>query len=215
MIKLNIKQRNLIIGTLLGNSSLHSETKGRTWFYRTVHQLDNKYYLDYIADQLKDLSIGKPIYEEIYNEKTKKIDKQYYCNSLVNNSLRFYANLFYKSIDGKFIKVIPKNIEKWLNAEVVAHWYMDNGHLKLLGKSKTMILCTEGFSYECVKRLQIAIAKKFEINLSLIKVKKKSIIVGYRLYISETNTIAFRVLIEPYLLDSIKDKVSDNNRNDL
>jgi hypothetical protein len=89
---------------------------------------------------------------------------------------------------------------------------MDDGSLKWLYKSNAMRICTENFSYICVKRLQKAILNKFNINLTLTKFKKKSIIIGYRLYINEFNSKAFRELIKPYILESMKYKVSDGNK---
>jgi hypothetical protein len=53
-----------------------------------------------------------PIYEEVFDRRTNKNYKRFYFNTIIDDSLRFYANLFYDNKDGKFIKIIPKNIEK-------------------------------------------------------------------------------------------------------
>lgn len=215
MTKLKQNQKNLIIGTLLGDANLQTETNGRTWRYRALHKAEHKEYLIHKYNILINLCTCAPIYEEIFDQRTNKNYRHFYFNTFIDPSLRFYANLFYENKDSKFIKVIPKNIEKWLNAEVLAYWYMDDGSLKWLGKSNAMRICTENFSYRCVKRLQKALLNKFSLDLTLLKVKKKSKILGHRLYINEANSKTFRELIRPYLLDSMKYKVSDGNKNHL
>lgn len=203
MIKLNKNQKNLIVGTLLGDAQLKTETNGRTWKYRVIDKAIDNEYLMHKFNILINFCETKPIYEEVFDKRTNKNYNRFYFNTLIDDSFRFYANLFYENEDCSFIKIIPKNIEKWLNAEVLAYWYMDYRSLKSLDLSNGIIFSTENFSYICVKRLQKAILYKFNINSTLIKVKKKSIIIGYRLYINEANCILFRDLIKPYLLNSM------------
>ena len=215
MTKLNIRQKNLIIGTLLGDGNLQTETNGRTWRYRAIDGVENEEYLKHKYNILKNICKSPPSYGEVFDYKIDKVYRRLYFNSQIDNCFRFYANLFYENINGRFIKVIPKKIEKWLNSEVIAYLYMDDGSLKWLGKSNAMRICTEKFSLRCVKRLQKAINNKFKINLTLIKVKKNNIVVGYRLYINEKNSRVFRELIEPYLIESMKYKVSNGLKNHL
>lgn len=214
---LTIQQHELIIGTLLGDGNLQTETQGRSWRYRAIQKAEHKEYLFFKYDILKSYCTTVPIYNKILDERTLKHYEHYYFNTIVDKSFRFYGNLFYKwnNEKNKFIKLIPKNIEKFLTPAIIAYWYMDDGALKWLGKFNAMRICTDSFTLLCVKRLQKALKNKFNIETNIIIKKKNKIIVGYRLYINEKNAESFRNLIKPFLIQCMYYKVSDGFKNHL
>jgi len=214
--KLTLKQQEFIIGTLLGDGNMQTETKGRTWRYRAIQKLDHQEYLFFKYEMLINFCNDKPIYSKIFDDRTNKFYERYYFNTKVHKCFRFYGNLFYKWNDvlNKFIKIIPKNIEKFLTPASIAYWYMDVGALNWLGKSNGMRICTDNYTLICVKRLQKALKKKFNIETKLKK-KKKKMIISFSLYINEKNSESFRELIKPYLINCMKYKVSAENKNHL
>jgi hypothetical protein len=216
-IKLTEEQKDLLIGTLLGDGNLQSETKGRTWRYRSIHKKEHYDYINHKYIILMNLCGTEPKLYKVYDLRTNKYYERYLFSTLIQNSLRYYANMFYKYDINKdrFIKIVPLNIEKYLTPRVLAYWYMDDGSLKWKGKSNAMRICSEGFSLDDVMRLKRVINDKYNINMQLIKIKKKDIIIGYRLQINEANSILFRELIKPYLLEVMSYKVSDGNKNHL
>jgi hypothetical protein len=214
-------QKDLLIGTLLGNGNLQTETKGRNWRYRALHKAEHKPYLDHKYDLLKDFCSTGPIYSKIFDLRTNKYYERYYINTKTNDCFRFYGNLFY-TLDPKtqrMIKDVPINIEKFLTPKAVAYWYMDDGSCRWLGHSNAMGICTESFSTDGVHRLQKALKNLFKISTSLGKktrsVNGKRVLVGYRIHINEANSKPFRELIQPYLVDCMKYKVTDGNRGHL
>ena len=216
-LKLNIYQKDLLIGTLLGDGNLKSETKGRTWCYRALHKEVHKEYLFFKYDLLNVICKSSPSFSFIFDKRTKKYYKWYYFNTIVHPCFNFYGNLFY-TYDKKnkcMFKDVPSNIEKFLTPRAIAFWYMDDGALKWLGKSNAMRICTESFSKLGVERLQKALKTLYDIDMNLMRKTNKGIFVGYRLSINEEKSLKFSELIKPYLIDCMRYKVSNGLKGHL
>lgn len=209
--KLNQHQKDLLIGTLLGDGNLQTGTDGRSWRYRALNK--DKEYLFHKYEVLQPLCGSPPTYGETFDERTGKTYNRWSFNTLVWGSLRHYGNLFYEfdSSKQKMIKDVPENIELFLTPRAVAYLYMDDGALKWKYHSNAMIICTESFSTHGVLRLQKALKSRYNIQTTLTKKTRDKVFVGYRLAINEKNSTPFRELIRPYLVDSMKYKVSDGN----
>jgi len=213
-IKLTLDQKDLLIGTLLGDANLQSETKGRTWRYRSIHRKEHYDYINHKYIILNNICETQPKLTKVLDFRTNKYYERYQFSTLIQNSLRYYANMFYKynTLLKKWVKIVPRNLAKYLTPKAIAYWYMDNGSLKWKGKSNAMRICTNSFSLDDVMRLKKIMNNKYNINMQIIKIKKKDIIVGYRLQINEANSFLFRELIKPHLIEVMKYKVSDGNR---
>lgn len=216
-LKLTSIQKDLILGTILGDANMQTETKGITWRYRALHGIKSKEYLYFKYNILNNFCCSEPWYSKIYDERSKKTYERYSFNTIVHKSFRFYGKLFYKWSEEKqkFIKLIPRNIEIFLTPRVLAYWYMDDGALKWLNKSNGMRICTDSYTYICLIRLQKALKNKFNIETKLNKIKKNKIIVGYRIYIPEKSSIIFSELIKPYIIDCMRYKVSNGTKSHL
>jgi len=210
-------KRDLIVGSLLGDGNLQTETKGRTWRYRALQKAEHRAYLEHKYAIIADMCSSPPIYGEVLDERTGKIAKRWYFNSKVDSSLRYYGNLFYREDPetGRMVKDVPKNIKQLLTPRAIAFWYMDDGSIKWLGHSNAMRICTESFSTEGVKRLQKALENSFNIKTNLVRKTRDNVFIGYDLAINEPNSTAFRELIRPYLVDCMRYKVSDGKRGHL
>ncbi len=214
-MKLTDEQKDLLIGTLLGDGNLHSITKGRTWYYSATHFSKQELYLFHKFEILKTFSSAKPHLH--YKIMRSQKHAQFTFTTLVDDVFRFFGNLFYTydPVKDCFIKDVPVNIEKFLTPRAVAYWYMDDGTLKWKGRSNGMVICTDSFSEHGVQRLKNAFKNLFNIEIQLIRKSNLGIFSGYRLSINEANSKAFRELIEPYLLPSMRYKVSDGNKGHL
>lgn len=218
-MKLKKHQKDLLVGTLLGDGNLQTGTEGRTWRYRALHKDEHKEYLDYKYKIMEPFCTSGPIYSETVDKRTRKTYKRWYFNTIVSNEFKHYGNLFYK-LDTKsntMIKDVPNAIERFLTPRAIAYWYMDDGNLKELGRGNAMRICTESFSLNGVNRLKKALDTLYGIKYTSLNVKKnkQQIITGYRLIILEKSALEFRDLIEPYLITCIKYKVSDGNKGHL
>jgi len=228
-MKLNQEQKDLLIGTLLGDGNLQSNTKGQTWRYRALHKAKHKEYLDHKYSVLETLCSSPPSFQKIFDDRTPissqarnkaKAQKNYerwFFNTRLDDCFRHYGNLFY-TLDQKtnlMIKDVPKTIELFLTPKAIAYWYMDDGALKWKGKSNAMRICTESFSEEGVNRLQNALKNRYGIETTKVTKTNNNVFVGYRIGINEANSTKFRELIQPYLIDCMKYKVSDGNKGQL
>lgn len=222
-MSLNQHQKDLLIGTLLGDGNLQTESNGRNWRYRALHTNEHKQYVDHKYEVLKPLCGSPPIYGKIYDKRTNKYYERMYFNTLSSSLLNDYAKLFYKfnystlpnSTISPWQKVVPQNIESLLTPRAVAYWYMDDGALKWKFRSNGMRICTESFREEEVELLQKALKKLYNIETSLNRKTANGLFIGYRLGINEKNATPFRELIQPYLVDCMRYKVSDGNRGHL
>ena len=136
----------------------------------------------------------------------------------MKSSLSLFGNQFYtyNATTQKWVKDVPKKLETFLTPTALACFYMDDGALKWLGKSNSMLsstrtICTESFSLEGVERLKKALEKLYNIKTKLSKKTLKDGKIGYRIEIPEASSRAFTELISPFLVDPMQYKVSDGN----
>lgn len=211
------EQKDLLVGTLLGDGNLQTETSGRTWRYRALHKAEHRDYLEHKHNILKNFCQSPPIYGSIDDPRTGQTYKRLYFNTTVQDSFRYYGNVFYKKDpnSNQMIKDVPLNIEQMLTPRAVAYWYMDDGSLKWKNRSNAMRICTESFSEPGVKRLQKALKNLYNIDTQLVSKTNNNKFVGWRLAINEANSTAFREFIRPYLVPPMGYKVSDGNKGHL
>ncbi len=216
-MKLTQLQKDLIFGSLLGDGNLQTGSQGRTWRYRALHKSDHKDYLFHKYEILKPLCNMSPTEETILDQRTGNLNARWYFNTLTIPSLKFFANMFYTydSKQQKWIKDVPLKTQTFLSPRALAYFYMDDGSLKWLGHSNAMRISTENFSQEGVKRIQNSLKDLYNIDTGLTKKRLKNEKVGFIITIPEKSSNTFRELIQPYLVDCMKYKVSDGNNGQL
>ena len=106
---------------------------------------------------------------------------------------------FYIKINGKNIKIVPKNSYDKLTAVSLAFWVMDDGSYN---KSKGhVILCTDSYSKEDVNYLMNILNNKFELSCGLINYRlSKAGIQTYRIRINKSSIPNLINLIEPHII---------------
>jgi hypothetical protein len=202
---LNQTQKDLIIGSLLGDGNMQTYSNGKTWRYRALHKSEHVDYILYKYSILKDLCGSEPKEHITFDIRTNKSYSRYWFNTLTNPSLRFFAMMFYKydNKTKKWVKIIPKKIELFLTPLALAFFYMDDGALKWKNHSIATRLCTDNFAYDDVKRLQKVLLKKYKIASTLTKVTN-----GYRIEIlSKESAILFYNIIKPHIHHSMNYKI--------
>lgn len=196
--KLNQKQKNIIVGALLGDATLQKSNSLQPLYNLKFEQKsNNKLYIDHIYSHFKDWCGCSPQY---YIKQSGEI-KSYWFKTYGHRSFDFYAHQFYTfdllTKNKKRIKVVPRLIHRWLNAESLAYWFMDDGNKS---KNKGYYLNTQTFSLKENERLADALGKAFgfEINIH-IDYKRLSNKKYYRLYITSKSVKEFTELIRPYI----------------
>jgi hypothetical protein len=212
--QLSQEHKDILFGTLLGDGNLQTFSQGNLWRYRALQSKDQLEYLTHKYEILKDFCSTGIIYGEVWDERTGKLTKRNYFNTVVVEGFSLYAKMFYTYDEntGKYVKDVPKNVAEHLTPRALAYLHQDDGALKMKG-SAALRICTESFSQAGVQRLSDAIKANFGIETSLAP-KYREVegglkeIAGYRLYIPTRSGKAFCDLIRSYVVESLEYKLS-------
>lgn len=194
-LKLDKKQKLLLVGTLLGDGALLPNAWGKNYRLSIQHGTNQKEYLFWKYKIFKKWTLSCPKYYAKTNS--------WHFRTISHSDFTNFAQEFY--IKGRR-KILPKNIEKYLKEPfVIAVWYMDDGNVR---RSKDKIygamLNTQSFSYKENLRLKNFLEKIYNIKVLVIKDHKK-----LRLYISgNKNAEKFLSVIKPYCLSCFNYKFS-------
>lgn len=193
-LKLNSIQRQIIVGTLLGDTHLASYN-GLNYSLMFQHGLSQKSYIEWKYSYFKDWVLTPPkVKDQIVNG---KLYKKVWFNTVSHVALRFYGRLFYHH--GK--KVIPPIISKLLTPLGLAVWFMDDGSIKSK-EHRALILNTQCYSDKDLRLLQKMLLRKFGIKTKLRKQKE-----GQQIYILSETVARFIEVIKPYIIPQMEYKL--------
>ena len=193
--KLTKIQSEILVGILLGDACLQTESNGKTCRLRISQSDNHKDYLFHLYEQFKNLTLSPPIRYEFHD--TRNPSKKYSRWSFSTSQqicFRFYYQQFYKNGN----KIVPKLIHRWLKPISIAYWYMDDGAQKWKFKSLAVRFCTDNFLYQDVKLLLNVLSNTYDLKVSLQKKNTK-----YRIYISSYSYNCLKQLIYPFLHKSM------------
>lgn len=196
-LKLNNKQRSILVGLLLGDGHLETQDNGKTYRLKVEHSIKQKEYVEWLYEQFKDFVRSEP------REKKHRVSGvthiSYFFNTYSLGTFRFFAQQFY--VGRK--KAIPKLIGKLLDAQALAIWFMDDGSYKS-AYHKTYIIHTLGYDKNDLERIKDVLHKKFGIEIGIHKQYDK-----WRIYVNSLSAVKFRKFIEPYMISSLKYKLGN------
>lgn len=196
-LKLSKLQKEVLVGTLLGDGCLETQNNGRTYRLKVEHSLQQKDYVDWKYKVFKNWVLTEP---KIREYSAYGLDRNNYRFSTVSNgSLRFYAQQFYQN--GK--KIVPKLISKLLTPLVLAVWFMDDGSTKS-HQHKALVIHSQSFSKFDLLRVIKVLEDKFQIKSVLRKRQDGS---GYIIYLLSETIDKFISLVGEYILSSMKYKL--------
>jgi len=172
---LSQEAKDIIIGSLLGDGHI---TKGG--YFSEKHSCAQLGYLQWKASFLTQITTDKSWgYYERIDKRSGTLIKSHQFRTTAHNFLYEMRNLFYKEINGQWIKIVPSNIEELMNEKVLAIGFMDDGSTdwryrkgvkQSIGSNAASKISSEGFSLEDNLILQKMLLNKFNIN-SYIKNK--------------------------------------------
>ncbi len=192
-------QRDVLIGTLLGDGHLETMNQGRTYRLKIEHTITQQDYVSWLYQVFHEWVRTAPVVrsrEVTFRGRTKSYKRVGFA-TLSSGSLRFYAGQFYRHAK----KIVPPLIHRWLTPRAMAVWYMDDGSIKS-NQHRTVLLNTQGFGEQDVKRLQKALERRYGIKASVSADKD-----GNRLYIRSETVDVFLRTICPYLIPSMAYKI--------
>jgi recombination protein RecA len=189
------RQKQIIVGKLLGDGHLETQTRGRTYRLKIEHSYHQRKYVNWLYVQLKQLTVSPPRIK--YQEIGCKTYMKYWFNTRNSPSLRFYAQQFYRN--GR--KVIPRLISRWLTPISLAVWFMDDGSVKS-HQCRGKIINTQSFDETSLRRLQKALEANFGLRTKLRRQKE-----GKQIYVPAKEVDKLRRIINPNLIPSMKYKL--------
>ena len=196
------EQKNLILGTLLGDGTIEKEWRNPR--LRIAHSLTQKEYLFWKYDILRSIAAREPyIVKYKKHHQTGRIYSSWYFSTRAIPELDFYYQLFYQ--DGR--KVISENLINHFNQPLsLAVWLMDDGYKR--NDCNALRFSTDAFSYEEQLILQKCLGKNFGISS---KLHRKGC--SWNIYIPTTEMSKVHRLIDEHITPSMKYKLPP--RNDL
>lgn len=187
------EEKEILFGTLLGDSNLQTYTGGKTWRARFIQSNAHKDYLFHLYD------IFKPIVKTSARQSWLESGQSRWTfnTSVLPLDLEF-GKIFYL----KNKKIVPSNeyLDLYLTPRAIAYWFMDSGSLK--SNCKAYILCTDSFKLDDLKRIGEIFKNKYDIKISFHKQR-----LNYRIYIPRKEYNKFKNLIEEYVHPSMKYKL--------
>ena len=182
-------QRQLIVGTLLGDGTL--EKNGRYHRLKVQQSVKQKEYVLWKHGILKNWVISEPHYQAV--------NRSLRFRTVSHSILSDLRSQFYR--DG--IKVVPKNIEEFLKKPLVlATWFMDDGNaIMRKGKFSGWHINSHSFT-EIENKKLMQILKSYGLSVALESNHKKQ-----RIRINKSSGLLFRNIISGSVIDSMRYKL--------
>lgn len=147
--------KEILLGTLLGDASLQTYTSGRTWRLRYIQK--DKEYIFHLYDIWKPYVKTAPKFAD-----DGLGNNRWYFNTIVIPELTEFVNesQIYTLKGGRWVKQVPTQwpaFSTTLTEKALAYWYMDDGSKK--SNAQAYYFCTDCFSLQDVKYLGSIIKK--------------------------------------------------------
>ena len=192
-VKLSFIQKQVLVGTLLGDEYLFPTVSGKYAYLRVSHGPKQENYVWWKYQYFKNWVLSPPKHQ-LQNKAKIDLGGYYWFKTIANRELLKYREIFYKNRE----KNISSNIGQLLNSPLsLAVWYMDDGTLA----NKSLHLNTQSFSKEENLKLKEVLRKNFGIDCNLNK--SGNIGKGYILYVPVSETRKFLSIINPYVKECL------------
>lgn len=191
-ISLTEFQKQVLLGTLLGDSSLRRASEKSNVSISCAHGIKQKKYCEYKTDIFRTLKAVCKYHKRKSPDKRNGIFyEDYTMTTPANPELNIWYDSFYK--EGK--KVIPFNLFNYFTEVSLAFMFMDDG-CKI---SKSFCIATNCFNKQELLLFKKFLYNKFDLETSIFK--------NNILYIRKISKEHFINLISPYICDSMKYKI--------
>ncbi len=185
-----VKLIEIINGTLLSDASVRIYKNKYYWYSLNAR---SPKFLKWVSKIFEKFKI--PTYITVNNKISKVFTLGFYINARKHKWLLSLRNKWYKKINGKSIKIVPRDLK--LTPTTLLFWYLGDGSLirrkKDLSRIPFIVLATNNFLEEDIEFL---IKKLQELGLNFYPVKYKSGFTGnpcgYCLYSNTKDGTPFR-----------------------
>ncbi|MEW6610937.1 MAG: LAGLIDADG endonuclease [Patescibacteria group bacterium] len=189
-LSLSDYQKEVVVGTILGDGSLLANAWGKHYRLQISHSADQKELVEWKHKVFRNFTLQEPSYETSHQAwKFKTISHPQFTE---------YHHVFYRG--GK--KVVPPNITEILTPVGLTVWFMDDGALGTRGEG--YILNTQSFNLDDQIKLKECLVDKFGIRYVTFHKDRRWL----RLYIGKYSIRQFASLVEDQCLPSMRYKLS-------
>ena len=202
-LKLNDLQREVLIGTLLGDATIPLKLGKPTYQVKFEQQIARKEYIEHLY-QIFEPFVGTPPKIRNISGGGAKDRQSIWFRTYGHPAFKYYYDVFYiqQSPNERRIKRVPSDIHKLLTPRSLAYWFMDDG---ILVKGDEYRFSTHCFDLSDQKRLQIALKQIFDIQVNIQKDRQK-----YRLYIRRNSEALFTQTISEFIHPIFAYKIKTN-----
>ncbi|NCO25096.1 hypothetical protein GW901_01030 [Candidatus Parcubacteria bacterium] len=201
-LSLTNEQRSVIVGSILGDGTLRLGERAINVNLKIEHGLAQQEYVLWKYNILRPWVFTEPKISYRYRENGERYVKSLWFRTIRHPLLTGFYELFYKN--GK--KIIPLDIDQYLDSLGMAVWVMDDGSLN----QNKIDISTYSFIELEINLLLRVLDKKFGLNGNYYRDRDK----GYRMYFNVKETEKLVEIIKPYIIDSMKYKITLKPRND-
>lgn len=196
--------RGFFTGLILGDATIDKGVRARALRIK----LTNKEFIDMISTIVKNNTpFTHYILEKPERVGSDGVHHKAYWEFVIKAHPYFNKlyHFFYNDIRHRV--VYSKNLN-WLNPIGLACWYMSDGYVCLVGKTKGFIrdrridICTDRYYVEDIELMRQVLKNKFDLNTSLIKRGK-----FYRIRILKDSYEKFINITSPYIVPSMSYKL--------
>ena len=210
---LSKEAKDIIIGSLLGDGHI---TK---WgYFSEKHSPNQLEYLKWKSSFFPNITNEKSwSYYESIDKRSGSLIKSHSFRTTTHSCLQKMGELWYKTINGKRTKVVPQNIIQWMNEQILAIWFMDDGstdwqyrkNKKIsCGSKPSCKLCTDSFS---IQENKILINSLLKLKLKpYIRYKNKDIN-RPNLYFSTIESSKLIKIVRKFIKEELLYKVDENS----
>ncbi len=194
------RQRELIIGSLLGDGTMRIGKNARHANFKVEHCLAQKDYVFWKYNIIKDFVFTEPKLSFRYRKDGDKYPKSWWFRTIRHPFLTEIYHSFYtgeRFRTGR--KIIPDSLINEVTPFALAIWIMDDGSYN----QKSIDISTYSFSSDDIKKLQVIFRRVFGIEAKFYKDRD----IGYRMYFSIEETQALIQIIHPYFINSMRYKI--------
>ena len=202
-LRLTRKQREVLVGLLLGDAHLETQNQGRTYRLKIEQSEKHRTYVEHLYNLFREWVLTPP--QQKKTESKGHVSTNWWFQTVSHSAYRFYAQQFY----ARGRKGVPSLIHRWLKPRGLAYWFMDDGSLKW-EKARAILLNTQGFDHSDVDRLRSVLQEQFGLESALRRQKE-----GFQILIPGSSLERFVGLIGPYLLPEMAYKLPRAGRTQL
>lgn len=199
-IHLTSQQKELILGSLLGDGAMRVGRGSVNANFKVEHGLRQKAYVEWKYHILRPFVFTKPKISYRYGPTKEPYPKSWWFRTVRHPELSTIYRKFYQGESYRCgRKIIPASLKKDLTPLALAAWIMDDGSYV----KGSIELSTYAFTKTEICFLQDCLRKGFSVEASLVSDRDK----GYRLYCTREGTKRLIEIVCPHIIPSMHYKI--------